>query len=379
MLGRVSTRTTLTGFLFFVALFAVINFLMIGPYLVACIMGALLAIISQPLFVRLNRNLNRKWSGIIVTLTIIVAIIGPAVTLLVMSIQEAIDGAKSLIASSHLDFGGLLERVSKWGFMQQVVGDPQHLQQKIGEYLQKFVGGASAFLLNFLSNTPETILLLVLVALTCYFALVDGPKFMDWLRARLPLDADVREEIFVSVKTTSISAIFGTVFAAAAQAGTMGLSFLVLGMPKVLLATGITFVFACIPLCGSAPVWIAATIYLYFKGTVIKAVIMLVAGLFTGIVDNIVRAMVLSGDAKLHPLISLLSLFGGIHFFGIWGLFVGPVFTACLLVLLDIWPKVAKSFGLMSSSPIASPDGNPIGPNEAGRKGLTTLISANAP
>lgn len=375
MLVRISTRTTLTGFLLCVAIFSLINYLMVAPYLVACIMGALLAIISHPLFVRLNRRLNRKWSAVIVTLGLIVVVIGPMVTLLVFSIQEAIVGVKTLLANSNFDMGGLLQRVSKWGFVQQMVGDPQHLQQKIGEALQNFAGAASAFFLSGLSNLPEILLVVALVAITCYFSLVDGPKFMDWLRARLPLDADVREEIFVSVKSTSISAIFGTILASAAQAATMGITFLALGMPKVLLAIGVTFVFACIPLCGSAPVWIGATIYLYFTGAVVKAIIMLVAGLFTGIVDNIVRAAVLSGDSKIHPLISLLSLFGGIHLFGIWGLFVGPVFTACLLVLLDIWPKVARSLGLFQPAPSLSLDPEP----SPTTKGAPSLITATAP
>lgn len=349
MAASISRRTTFIGFLLCLSVFLVINFLMVAPYLIACVMGGLLAVVSVPFHQWLNRKLGRKWSAILVVLSLVIVVIGPLSSLLVLSIQEAIDGAKALVANPNVDIGKILKRVDSWGFVQQFVGDPQSLQQKVSDLLQKFVGAASGLLMSTIGNLPQTLLLIVLVALTCYFSLVDGAKFLDWLRARLPVENEVREDLFRSLSGAARSTIFGTVLAAAAQAATIAVSFLSLGMPKVLLATGLTFVFACIPLCGSAPVWITATLYLYFNGMVVKAIIMLAAGLFTGIIDNIVRALVLSGESKIHPLVSLLSLFGGIHFFGIWGLFVGPVFTAGLLALLDVWPKVMGALKRMET------------------------------
>ena len=145
--------------------------------------------------------------------------------------------------------------------------------------------------------------------------------------------------------------IWATVAAAGAQAVVMFFSFLLLGVPGAFLAGGATFVFAWIPFIGSVPVWIAGAIYLYTQDSMSLVITMIVLGMFTGIIDNYIRPLVLKGRDEVHPLVSLVSIFGGIAMFGIVGVFVGPVFTATLISLLQIWPTVGKRFGLTFDPP----------------------------
>ncbi|MCM2324552.1 MAG: AI-2E family transporter, partial [Oligoflexia bacterium] len=72
-------------------------------------------------------------------------------------------------------------------------------------------------------------------------------------------------------------------------------------------------------------------------------------GLITGIVDNFVRPMVLKGRSKMHPLVSLVAIFGGIGMFGITGVFIGPIVAAILISLLQIWPDVGRRFGIFEA------------------------------
>jgi predicted PurR-regulated permease PerM len=52
----------------------------------------------------------------------------------------------------------------------------------------------------------------------------------------------------------------------------------------------------------------------------------------------------------MHPLVSLVAIFGGIEMFGIMGVFLGPILAAVLMALLQIWPEVGHRFGLLPSS-----------------------------
>jgi predicted PurR-regulated permease PerM len=97
---------------------------------------------------------------------------------------------------------------------------------------------------------------------------------------------------------------------------------------------------------GSAPVWLAGALYLYLKGSVVKCVMMVGFGLITGVVDNFVRPLVLKGRGGMHPLVSLIAIFGGIQIFGIAGVFLGPIVVAVTIALLQTWPTVAQRFGL---------------------------------
>ena len=138
--------------------------------------------------------------------------------------------------------------------------------------------------------------------------------------------------------------------AAAAQSAVMLLIYLTLGVPAAFLAAGATFLFAWIPLVGSSPVWLAGAIYLYTQETLLKTILMVVFGLMTGIVDNGVRAMILKGRSKMHPLVSLVAIFGGIEMCGIMGIFLGPILAAVLIALLQLWPEIGHHFGLLPGS-----------------------------
>jgi predicted PurR-regulated permease PerM len=56
--------------------------------------------------------------------------------------------------------------------------------------------------------------------------------------------------------------------------------------------------------------------------------------------------MILKGRGEMNPLISLVAIFGGLQMFGLFGVFIGPIMLAVVVSLLQIWPRVAKSFGL---------------------------------
>jgi predicted PurR-regulated permease PerM len=126
-------------------------------------------------------------------------------------------------------------------------------------------------------------------------------------------------------------------------------------VPMAILAAGATFVFAWIPILGSTPVWGIGTIYLYTQDSPGKAVAMLLLGFLTSVSDNLVRPWVLKGRGEMHPLVSLVAIFGGIEMFGIFGVFIGPVIAAALLALLDVWPSVGRRFGLLASAPAEPP------------------------
>jgi predicted PurR-regulated permease PerM len=74
---------------------------------------------------------------------------------------------------------------------------------------------------------------------------------------------------------------------------------------------------------------------------------MLAIGFVTGISDNIARTWVLKGRGQMHPLVSLIAIFGGIRLFGIFGVFIGPILAALLISVLNIWPTMAERFGVL--------------------------------
>lgn len=80
---------------------------------------------------------------------------------------------------------------------------------------------------------------------------------------------------------------------------------------------------------------------------------MLGVGALTGLSDNLVYPLVLKGRGEMHPLVSLVAIFGGISMFGIFGVFVGPIMAALLIATLNLWPVIAERFGILRACQIS--------------------------
>ena len=50
--------------------------------------------------------------------------------------------------------------------------------------------------------------------------------------------------------------------------------------------------------------------------------------------DNVIKPWILQGQSKLHPLLALLSVLGGVQALGPIGILIGPMVVAFLQVLL---------------------------------------------
>jgi predicted PurR-regulated permease PerM len=96
-------------------------------------------------------------------------------------------------------------------------------------------------------------------------------------------------------------------------------------------------IFSLVPLVGPSLVWLPASIYLFAADHWIKGIFLLAWGVVVvGTADNVIRPLVIMGRVKLHPLILLFALIGGVQQFGFIGLFIGPVVMSVLLALVDM-------------------------------------------
>lgn len=331
-----------------VLLFSVLlAFKMIAPYFFALIIGGILALATKlPYDYLLRKNFGPKSAAAIITASSILLVIGPIIVFAVLTSRQAIAIATWFSQSNELSVQETLARISQWGPVQTLLGDPSDLDQELKSLIQSIVKSISSLALRFSKGIPGGFLQIVLACLALFFFLIDGRRLLRWISEKIPFDKDFRDRIAYSFKDTVISVLLANAAAASVQALLMTLSFAILGIPAAFLAGGATFLFAWIPLLGSFPVWIAGVAFLYAQASLWKAIIMLVVGIVTSTVDNVVRAWVLKGRSQMHPLVSLVSIFGGIKMFGLFGVILGPTVAAVAITVLQIWPAIGRKFGL---------------------------------
>jgi len=303
---------------------------MIWPFLLALVMGTILAVLTRPLFAFLIRKgVGPKLSAGLVILALFCIIAGP----LSLFVSVAIGQARSFFDALAEQQGGLsgaalLDTVLEHLPFSAQWGDPAALRQHASTFLQNFGRSAGHALLSRAADVPEMLLHFALALAGCFFVLVDGRRFLDWCVSKAPLGPDARRELERSFQNSAIATIWATVAVALVEAAIMAIAFLVLGIPGVFLAAGSTFIFSWIPFVHSTPVSLAALIYLHLHGTTGKMIVMLAFAAVAGIADNVTRAVVLKGRHDMHPLLALIAILGGLRLFGLPGVFVGPVIAA---------------------------------------------------
>jgi len=100
---------------------------------------------------------------------------------------------------------------------------------------------------------------------------------------------------------------------------------------------------ALIPGIGTALVLTPAILWLYFIGEMLLAGGLLLWGVTAvGLVDNFLGPKLVEKGTQLHPFLILLSILGGIGFFGPLGFLLGPLVLSMLFALLEIYFVIKK-------------------------------------
>lgn len=131
--------------------------------------------------------------------------------------------------------------------------------------------------------------------------------------------------------------INGIVLVAVGVGILMGLSYAFLNVPAPALMGIVTTLFACIPF-GAPIVFVGVASFLVLQSNFIGALGLLVWGtIVMFIADHLVRPALIGGAARLPFLTVLFGILGGIQFFGLLGLFIGPMIMVMFITLWLEW------------------------------------------
>jgi predicted PurR-regulated permease PerM len=128
----------------------------------------------------------------------------------------------------------------------------------------------------------------------------------------------------------------GIVVTALVQSVVAGIGLAVCGVPYATVLTSIVFMM-CIVQLGPFLVMIPAIAWLFWMGHPVSATVLIVWSLVVGLLDNILRPMLIRRGADLPLPLIFAGAIGGLLSFGMIGLFVGPVVLAVTYRLLEWW------------------------------------------
>lgn len=326
---------------FFLAMSLIVAFLfwkIIEPFAITIITAVIITILVTPAERRLRAIIKRPHlSAFIVVVCIVLLIVGPLTLAGFLMVQQALDIVKDTIANPEWVANFHISQMPLFNILPSVV------QEYLATFKISSVFGAIAQWVTV--NLPSvfaggaTLVLKFSIFLLCvYFFLVERERIYEELTALSPLQDSVDRNLVSRMVETVRGVVFGSLIVALIQGAVATIGFTIFGVPGPFIWGAVVVIAAQIPMLGTAAVTVPAAIYLLLTGNLIGGFGLLIwAGVAVGLVDNLVQPYIVGGRTKMHALLILLSMLGGLQYFGPIGFILGPTILAAFLVVLELY------------------------------------------
>ncbi len=214
-------------------------------------------------------------------------------------------------------------------------------------FLNKLVGFIAEKIGNFIISIPGILLNIAIALFAAFYFLKDGDQFMKLIKKIAPMRLHHQEQLLKQLKETIKALVYGTLIVAIIQGILAMLAFGILSVPNPIWWGAVTIFFALIPFVGAWFIWFPASIYLFITGYINnqpsfiwKGVALAIFGvLVISQIDNLLKPLLIGGKAKVHPLLILIGVLGGLVLFGFIGIILGPIILAILQKIIQIYAK----------------------------------------
>lgn len=328
------------GVLFFVAYWC---FQILQPFVFPMVWGVVLAIAMYPLYRRLNNALggdHRRVAAALLTLLMLVVLILPAAILTETVISGAQNIAEGMQAGT-MNVPPPPESIKDWPLIGSRVYDfwrllSENLESAVAPLLPQLQVFAKWLLAGAADAGIGILIFLVAIiisgVLLAYSAA--GTHMAQAIGRRL---AGERGQEFVDVAGATIRSVAtGILGVAIIQALLAGIGFLAVGLPGAGL-WALLVLFLCIIQIGPALVILPIIIYVFYTTDLVIAIIFTIWIVLVGLLDNVLKPLLLGRGVPVPTLIIFLGAIGGFLSAGIVGLFVGAVVLALGYRLFLLW------------------------------------------
>jgi predicted PurR-regulated permease PerM len=153
----------------------------------------------------------------------------------------------------------------------------------------------------------------------------------------------VRErQLLAKFADVALATIKGTLVVGVVQGAIGAVLFWILGIPAPVFWGSLMAVLSVLPAVGPGLIWLPAAVILLAMGQILKGIVLIVAGvLVIGLVDNMLRPLLVGHDTQMPDYLVLLATLGGLAVFGVSGFVIGPVIAAFFLV---VWEMFAQEY-----------------------------------
>lgn len=322
-------------------------FWILKPFFGAVLWGVALAILFTPLYKRLLKAMGkqRRTLAALAALTIVLVIVIMPLSTIATTLVTDLVSITQRIRSGELNFLSYFQQVvaALPDWMMRILdrfglGNFEALMTKLTEGAAQGTQIIAQQALNIGQNTFDFIIGFFVMLYLLFFLLRDGADLSRKVRESMPLARGHTHYLLNKFTTVIRATVKGNLVVAAVQGTLGGVTFALLGVQGAMLWGVVMAFLSLLPAVGAALIWAPVAIYFLATGAITKGLILIAVGVFViGLVDNILRPLLVGKDTQMPDYVVLISTIGGMALFGINGFVIGPVIAALFMAVWSLF------------------------------------------
>lgn len=324
-------KGTVTSAIFVIIILVVLSVLVLTPMLSMIILGAIFAYAIRPLSRRMEPYLKFRSVAIFVGMIIVII---PLIAVLILFINTIIASTPAFLQFVNgLNLNNITNNIQNYPPIQQYVPMGNSSSSVVNSAvtsvnlaISDILRSITEYLVGFLKSIPTVLLqLFIFFAATFYFAR-DGDRIWEYMDYIVPENRKHYFKTLIKETDRVLKSIFFGHFVTAVITGVVaGIGFALLGYPYPLFLGTLTGFFQLMPVVGHWPTLVALAIYDGIVGNYLRAVEVMLLGVFLSLMDMYIRPKLAGKYADIHPLIFLLGFLCGPLVLGLVGFIIGPL------------------------------------------------------
>lgn len=333
------------GFVALVIIITIAFAYLLAPYFGAVLWGVVAAIMFQPLTARLTVRLRGRanLAASLVLLALVALFVVPTILLGISIVTEA-TSLYAQITSGRIDVGKVVHDMqsalpgsARRAIAQYGLTDIDRVRTEFGSSITTGLQAIAGRLLTVGQGALSFVAALGVTLYLSYFLLRDGQRYGELVTRSLPLRPETRDSLVGHFLLVVRATMRGTVVVAVVQGFLGGVLFSVLGIEGALILGVMMGFFSLLPAVGTGIIWVPVAIYLFATGDTGRAAIVVGCGvLVIGMVDNVLRPILVGRDTRMPDFVVLIATLSGLELFGLNGFIIGPVIAA---LFMAVWTQ----------------------------------------
>jgi len=301
---------------------SIVSFLIIKDFIVPLMFTGILVYLFYPAYKKINKYLKNHFITSMLSILLILVIIIFPIIFTIVEVSEQFSVLENEQIANSLDT------------LSEKINSQYNLNVTLSTEYYKLVEEANVFIVQLIyTGLPKFVFNIFIISFFFYYFLKNYENESQYLKTLVKKDVLIKWNNKIKKLLNGI--IYGQILVRLIQAAIGTILFTIVGIKGAVIWGILMFFAAFIPLVGTALIWGPIGLLYLLQNEYQISIYIFIIGAIVSSVDNLLLPYFISEKTNIGPILTLISILGGLQLFGIYGLILGPFILGLFLVTIE--------------------------------------------